>query len=194
MFKKVILAALIVTSAVFAQVNVGGRAAFTFGTSWGGGDGDKNWGAGFAAGIDAKVPINQNLAFVPGLEVELRRISDEYESRGYTIENSLSMWYLDIPLLLRINANPQFFFDVGLGVGFNLSSEVTMEADGHSESADVGSQMETVDLGAIVGFGVAVMPNLDVNVRATIGFTEMAKEGEGSKNLRFQAGVTYWFM
>lgn len=190
MFKKVILAALVVTSAVFAQINVGARAAFTFGTSWGGGDGDKNWGAGFVAGVDAKVPINPTLAFVPGVEAELRRISDEYGN----VENALSMWYLDIPLLLRINATPQFFIDVGLGVGFNLSSEMTVDGPGYSHSYDCDDQMETVDLGLIAGVGFAVMPNLDVNIRANVGFTEMAKDAEGSKNLRFQAGVTYWFM
>lgn len=36
MFKKIILAALVVTSAVFAQVHVGGRAAANYGFQWGG--------------------------------------------------------------------------------------------------------------------------------------------------------------
>ena len=97
MFKKVILAALVVTSAVFAQINVGARAAFNFGTFWGDDAEDVTWGAGFNAGVNAKIPINPMLSIVSGLEVDYRRISDEAteEEMGATMteEMTLSMWY-----------------------------------------------------------------------------------------------------
>ena len=58
------------------------------------------------------------------------------------------------------------------------------------------SVVKTVDFGFVIGGGVTVIPNLDINLRAVIGFADMVDDfGDvGTKNLRFQAGVTYWFM
>ena len=205
MFKKLILAALVVTSAVFAQVNVGGRAAFNFGTFWGDDAEDVTWGAGFNAGVNAKILINPMLSFVPGLEVDYRRISDEatdeYMGRTQTDEMTLSMWYLEIPALLRINATPQFFIDAGLTIAFNLAdnqhTETTKEYQGRKETVssdrDFSDGVETVELGLVVGAGYAVNQNLDINARFGLGLTKVGKGGD-VKNMRFQAGVTYWFM
>jgi len=58
MFKKIILAALIVTSAAFADFfSVGARAAANFGTSWGDDADDATWGVGFNAGVALKIDI-----------------------------------------------------------------------------------------------------------------------------------------
>lgn len=205
MFKKLILAALVVTSAVFAQVNVGGRAAFNFGTFWGDDAENATWGAGFNAGVNAKIPINPMLSLVSGLEVDYRRISDEasdeYMGRTQTDEMTLSMWYLELPVLLRINAAPQFFIDAGLSIAFNLADnqhmETTMEYQGRkqttSSDSDFSEGVETVELGLVVGAGYAVNQNLDINLRFALGLTTVGKGGD-AKNMRFQAGVTYWFM
>lgn len=209
MFKKIILAALVVTSAVFAQINVGGRAALNFGTVWGENTDDANWGLGFNAGVVAKMGINPMLSFVPGLEVDYRRISnDEGE-----ITQTISFMYIEAPLLLRIQATPQFAIDVGPTVAFNVSASVGASDGDNSASADIPSDyVSAVEVGAVVGVSFAVMPNLEVNVRAAMGFMDMLDMkkmmmGEdddyygydnvpdfGFKNMRFQAGATYWFM
>ena len=207
MFKKLILAALVVTSAVFAQVNVGARAAFNFGTFWGDDAEDVTWGAGFNAGVNAKILINPMLSFVPGLEVDYRRISnDEGE-----ITKTISFMYIEAPLLLRIQATPQLAIDVGPTVGFNVSASIGASDGDNSASADIPSDYVTaVEVGAVAGVSIAVMPNLEVNVRAAFGFMDMVDMKKmmlgddedyydfvpdiGCKNMRFQAGVTYWFM
>ena len=209
MFKKIILAALVVTSAVFAQINVGGRAALNFGTVWGENTDNANWGLGFNAGVVAKMGINPMLSFVPGLEVDYRRISnDEGE-----ITQTISFMYIEAPLLLRIQATPQLAIDVGPTVGFNVSASVGASDGDNSASADIPSDYVTaVEVGAVVGVSFAVMPNLEVNVRAAMGFMDMLDMKKmmmgddddyygydyvpdfGFKNMRFQAGVTYWFM
>lgn len=82
MLKKLILAALVVTSAVFAQNNikVGARAAGTFGTAWGDNTDmlEIGWGAGFNVGADAKIVVNPMLSVVAGLGIDYRRISWDY--------------------------------------------------------------------------------------------------------------------
>ncbi len=197
MFKKIILAALVVASAVYAQINVGGRAAVNFGTLWG----EKNeidWGLGFNAGVNAKIGINEKLSFIPGLEIDLRRVSGEgYDYDSYTpikVDITMAMWYLDVPLALRYSVNPQFFVDAGLYLGVLLSGEETDEAMGMSVSHDMGDYMESIDLGLLVGVGYNVMPNLDVNFRFALGLTETFDGGKGTKNMRLQLGATYWFM
>ncbi len=194
MFKKIILAALVVTSAVFAQVNVGGRAAFSFGTFAGDSDMDV-WGAGFNVGANVKVPVNPVLSLVSGLEIDYRRVSDEYDSGNYTVKKILSFTYIDVPVLLHINASPTFFFDAGLTLGFNVSANNIREANGNSRSNDISDEVKTFEAGLVGGFGFVIIPNLDLNIRAAYGLSNIVKEGGTSlKNLRFQAGVTYWFI
>ena len=207
MFKKIILAALVVTSAVFAQVNVGGRAALNFGSVWGENTDDANWGLGFNAGVVAKMGINPMLSFVPGLEVDYRRISNDEGELTQTI----SFMYIEAPLLLRIQATPQLAIDVGPTVGFNVSASIGASDGENSASVDIPSDYVTaVEVGAVAGVSIAVMPNLEVNVRAAFGFMDMVDMKKmmlgddddyydyvpdiGCKNMRFQVGATYWFM
>ena len=194
MFKKILLAALVVTSAVFAQVNVGGRAAFNVGTIWGENTDNANWGAGFNAGVDVKYNVSPVLSLISGLELDYRRMSDEYDNGYYNVENAVTFMYLDVPVLLRINASPTFFLDAGLTLGFNLSANQTREVKGASKSQDISSEVESFEFGLVGGLGFVIIPNLELNFRVAFGMTSMAKEVDNFKNLRFQAGVAYWFM
>ena len=196
MLKKIILAAVLVVSAAFAQspLNVGGRAAFNFGTVWGENTDNANWGAGFNAGVDVKYNVSPVLSLISGLELDYRRMTDEYDNDYYTVKKIISAMYLDIPVLLRINATPSFFLDAGLTLGFNLSANYTREANGASKSEDISSEMESFEFGLVGGLGFVIIPNLELNFRAAFGITSMAKEVDNFKNLRFQAGVSYWFM
>ena len=90
MFKKIILAALIVTSAAFADFfSVGARAAANFGTAWGDDADDATWGVGFNAGVALKIDILPVITIIPGLEVDYRRLGEETSfSDGFSeIEN-----------------------------------------------------------------------------------------------------------
>lgn len=188
MLKKIIIAALLVTSAVFAQISIGGRAAVNYGTAWGENTDDIKWGIGFNAGAAAKIDILPIITFVPGVEVELRTVSADSPF-------AYSFWYLDFPLLARFSIIPMVFADVGVNIGFNLIASEKKKIAGETITEDV-EEAKTVDFGFIVGGGVSVIPNLDINVRIVLGIADMMEDfGDiGSKNLRFQAGVTYWFL
>ncbi|MBR3073798.1 porin family protein [Fibrobacter sp.] len=192
MLKKIIIAALLVTSAVFAQISIGGRAAVNYGTAWGENTDDIKWGIGFNAGAAAKIDILPIITFVPGVEVELRTVSAD---SPFADELSYSFWYLDFPLLARFSIIPMVFADVGVNIGFNLIASEKKKIAGETITEDV-EEAKTVDFGFIVGGGVSVIPNLDINVRIVLGIADMMEDfGDiGSKNLRFQAGVTYWFL
>ena len=79
MLRKIILAALVVTSAVFAQNNFkfGAHAAGSFGTAWGDNTDmlEIGWGAGFNVGAEAKYVVNPMFSVVGGIGVDYRRVS-----------------------------------------------------------------------------------------------------------------------
>ena len=79
MLKKILLAALIVTSAAFAQVQVGGRIAFNYGGIWGDPESDEvDWGAGFIVGPEVKYSFNPMVSLISGLQLDYRRTLNQY--------------------------------------------------------------------------------------------------------------------
>lgn len=204
MFKKVILAALVVTSAVFAQfnVNVGGRAAANFGTYVGDDAKDSKWGVGFNAGVAAKLDVLPIMSVVAGVEADLRRISEkqteEVYGEEYSVEYSMNMWYLDIPVVARFNLAPMFHADAGVVLGFKLAANQTVEvtaggrSESRSESIDEG--LKSFDAAVTAGIGASVIPGmLDVDFRFVYSLTSVVDGGD-AKHMRMQLGATYWFM
>ncbi|WP_290765005.1 porin family protein [Fibrobacter sp. UBA4297] len=172
MLKNFMLAALVVTSAVFAEnstsnalanVKFGAHAAFNYGTVWGDNT-DKfkfEGGPGFTGGFDVKVDVSPTVSIITGLEFEYRSIDwnigefyrsmaasqDVYldrdeESMISGMKFGFSLGYLNIPLMVRFNAHPQIFIDAGIRLGFNVSSEMEVSAYGMSNSIDVPKQMQ----------------------------------------------------
>ena len=125
---------------------------------------------------------------------------------------SFGLSYLDIPVLARIYPDPKFFIDAGIYVGFNVSSSLELSYQGLSRTMDTPEQMQKdTDFGLIAGIGYAVMPKVDVYFRYTMGLVDMldvvkfaSVSGNdvdysdapniACKNMRFQLGVSYWFM
>ena len=213
MFKKIILAALIVTSAAFADFfSVGARAAANFGTAWGDDADDATWGVGFNAGVALKIDILPVITIIPGLEVDYRRMGGEQDySTGVSdvsTDQTLGMWYLDIPVLARVKLIPMVYLEGGVAFSFNLSATLDYEdtettiATGKTEkeSGDMSYSkfVNTMDIGLIVGAGVSLLDKVDVDFRLVLGLNSyMDETDEGyslsMKHMRMQAGVIYWF-
>ena len=211
MFKKIILAALIVTSAAFADFfNVGARAAANFGTAWGDDAKDAKWGVGFNAGVALKIDMLPGITIIPGLEVDYRRVGEEENySDGtlyeYVTDETLGMWYLDIPVLARVKLIPMVYLEGGVAFSFNLSAtmdydetETKPNGETEKESGDMSYSkfVNTMDIGLIVGAGVSLLDKLDVDFRLVLGlnsYTDKDEVGVSMKHMRMQAGVIYWF-
>ena len=213
MFKKIILAALIVTSAAFADFfSVGARAAANFGTAWGDDADDATWGVGFNAGVALKIDILPVITIIPGLEVDYRRMGGEQDySTGVSDvskDQTLGMWYLDIPVLARVKLIPMVFLEGGVAFSFNLSATMdydetetsiaTGETEKESGDMSYSKFVNTMDIGLIVGAGISLMDKLDVDFRLVLGLNSyMDETDEGyslsMKHMRMQAGVIYWF-
>ena len=214
MFKKIILAALIVTSAAFADFfNVGARAAANFGTAWGDDAKDAKWGVGFNAGVALKIDILPVITIIPGLEVDYRRVGEEENySDGtlyeYVTDGTYGMWYLDVPVLARVKLMPLVYLNAGVQFSFNLSANfdydetetsiTTGESEKISDDISVSKFVNTMDIGLIVGAGVSLLDKLDIDFRLVLGLNSYMDENDegysvSMKHMRMQAGVIYWF-
>ena len=214
MFKKIILAALIVTSAAFADFfSVGARAAANFGTAWGDDAKDATWGAGFNAGVALKIDILPVITIIPGLEVDYRRIGEEenYSDGSFykiSSDETYGLWYLDVPVLARVKLIPLVYFNAGVQFSFNLSATLdydetetsikTGESKKTSDDMSYSKFINTMDVGLIVGAGVSLLDKLDVDFRLVLGLNSFMDENDegfkvSMKHMRMQAGVIYWF-
>ena len=172
MFKKVLLAALVVASAVFAQnFKVGAHAAGSYGTASGSNTDliEIGWGPGFNVGVDAKYSVNPSFSLIAGLGVDYRRIfwdygafmkkmltpfmtsdygySSQYDALVSALFNgtaTFSFLYVDIPVVARFAPAPNFFIDAGAYLGINVSASATAEVEsvGYEYTEDLDSDMK----------------------------------------------------
>lgn len=202
MFKKIVIAAALMVCAAFAQIDVGAHAAFSYGSAWGKNTDELDWGPGFIVGPEVKYSINPMLSMISGLELDYRRMYRDFhveydalrnpDLRDYTVDETYSFMYLDIPVLLRVNPVSFFFIDAGVTFGFNLSASFTEEDPENSESNDISSKTKLFELGLDCGLGFMLFSELELNFRAAFGLIGMAKKSGDSKNLRLLFGISYW--
>lgn len=199
--KKLILgiaAVALAASASFAgDISVGARAAASFGTIWGDDNEDAPWGFGFNAGVDGKIGINNLISVVPEVGVALHRASDD--------DVTWSSWAIEIPVMARINATPEFFLEVGPSFNFILTGETESEEGPITVTTDYGDDdidgLNVFEFGIAAGLGYSVLPNLDINFRFALGLTSIIDLDMGYgikiddfKNMGFQLGATFWFI
>lgn len=203
---------LVATAA--AQVNVGGRLAATMSTLKGDKTEDFSMGLGFNAAVAAKYTFNQMFAAAPELGIDFRRVTNS-EADDFTF----SAWVLQIPLMFRANVTPQFYAEAGPSIGFILSSEADYDEPEIAEDQKAAAQeflgntinefdmyknTNTFEFGIAAGLGYTVIPNLDVNFRFIMAFTNLfedvdmgpiiGKQEIDVQHMQFSLGATYWFL
>lgn len=181
----VVLVLALAASMGFAQnVHFGARAALNFGTLWGADTDNVPWGLGFVIGGVAQYPINEKFSIVPGLDIDMRRQSDD--------NLTWTTWTIDIPVMARYLVNPQFFVEGGLMIDFIASSEEEITDGPYTYPEDISEYLNIFELGFAIGGGYKIMPNLDINARLALGLTSIL-DGTTVKNMQIQIGASYWF-
>ena len=193
---RIIAGSLLATGISFAQVQMGGHAAVNFSTLWG--DGAKDfeipWSLGAAVGAAAKVTVNEKISVVPELNVDWRRQTND--------EIKWNTWAIELPVLARINALPQMYFEAGPQFAFLLSSKIEQDFDNYVETTDLGKKdaLKVFEIGIDVGIGCPVTPNLDLSIRYGVGLTSIVDgkkfedDDQAFRNMQIQVSGIYWFM
>ena len=192
--KNIILLVLALTVCVgvlFAQPVYGVRAGLNISTI--GGEDDMD-------GIDSKIganfggmlqfPVATSIIFQPELLYTMKGAKSEYtdieDGYTYTAKMTDSYNYLEIPLLFKYNVEtpsmkiqPFIGPSVGILIGANSNTEVTMAGISASADTDIKEYMNTLELGLNLGADVVMMKNIMLGVRYNLGLSNIYKEQEG---------------
>ncbi|MFC6221634.1 porin family protein [Hymenobacter artigasi] len=190
--KKVILSLAIlagVTSAAQAQSTRFGVKAGANLASFSG-DNSSNYKnlVGLSAGVMADFGFSDLLSFHPELLYSQKGF--KAESGGVSGQARLS--YIDLPLLLRVNADG-LFFEAGPQVGFLTSQKTEVAGTTLSTSTD---GLRKVDVGYIAGVGYQLSSGLEFGVRYNGGISDIndpSVTGDKQRNSVFQFQVGYLF-
>lgn len=194
MFKKILIAALMVASFSFAQLNFGAHAALNMSNFWGDDVNEPEMGVGFSAGLGMKLSFPLlPITLAPEVLIDMRNV----DAGG---DLTITEWALDIPVLVRLSLLPILYLEAGPVVALNLSS--TAEADGVEVDLDkLGIETNTLELGVAFGIGTGIVPFVDIDFRVNLGLTSWAGVDSGlnstedmdMQTLQFALGATYWF-
>ena len=128
----------------------------------------------FAFGAWYGLPLNRRVTFQPEAYYSVK--GDAESVNGFTTSTKVS--YLDLPVLAKIgflhSASVQPSLFVGPSVAFNLSAKSKFEGDGSDIEVDVKDQMNTLDVGVVVGGGVDIPVagrNFGLELRYSKGLT-----------------------
>ncbi|GGG46870.1 porin family protein [Hymenobacter glacieicola] len=96
------------------------------------------------------------------------------------VESKLTLHYLDIPVLLRINADGPFF-ELGPQVGVLVAAKNELRSGSSSISGTDKEPYNTVDLGGVAGVGYQFSSGPSIGIRYNQGFTPIYKDIAGNK-------------
>ncbi|SHL25905.1 porin family protein [Fibrobacter sp. UWEL] len=194
MFKKILIAALMVASFSFAQINFGVHAAANMSTLWGDDAENAETGIGFSAGLGMKISLPLlPITVAPEVLIDMRNMTDDNDA-------TLTEWALEVPVLVRLSLLPILYVEAGPTFALNLS--VSGEDDDGNEVEFNDDYFNTFEFGLAFGVGTGIVPFVDIDFRVNLGLTNMVADIENplgkdvevnAKNLQFALGATYWF-
>ncbi|WP_449536176.1 porin family protein [Flavobacterium agrisoli] len=150
---------------------------------------DENVLVGFNAGLYAKLPISDNIAFQPELLYTTKGSEVEYNNAIASGKAKIRLDYIELPLLFKFNITENFNIQAGGYASYLVNSKVKNDVDGGT-SFDFEDNIDTDDLerfdaGLAAGIGVDFNP-ISVGLRYNYGLTTIGKE-------RTILGQTYTF-
>jgi hypothetical protein len=150
---------------------------------------------GFNGGLIANFGVNDAFSIQPEVLYSMKGAKTSYSISGTSVDDKVRLHYIDVPVLARIKAGG-LFFELGPQVGFLLSANEKMEANGQSQSQDIKSSLKTVDFGYAGGLGYQLDNGPGIGIRYNGGFSDIDKNSSSSsatRNSAFQLYLTYMF-
>lgn len=101
--------------------------------------------------------------------------------------------YINVPVMVKFYATPNFSIDFGPQVGFNVYSKGTEKIGDVKETEDLKDLTKTVDFGLGLGGTYNLSSNAFLQARYTMGLTKAFKGGADIKNGNIQIAFGYRF-
>lgn len=140
-------------------------------------DGDTDWKAGLAVGVEGEYHINNWFGISAGLMYSQQGTKDTYQGKDVT----LSMDYLNVPMLANFYVAKGLSLKAGIQPGFKVNTS----------DVSVDDHINTVDWSMPMGISYEYQ-GFTIDARYTLGVTDAIKDTD-VKNQVFQLTFGYKF-
>ena len=168
----VLIAAAIVCMSASAQVQFGAKVGVDATHFWGK-DTEHGMKIGYQFGALMEYKFNPNFAIAP--EVVFASQGGKfkiYEAENKKVDNTFTINYINVPVMFKWYATPNFSFDLGPQVGFNVYSKYKV---GDLDAEDIKDLTKSVDFGVGLGGTYNLTENAFIQARYTMGLTDAFK-------------------
>ena len=175
----VLIAAAIVSMSAMAQVQFGAKVGFDLTHFWGE-DAPHGIQPNYQVGLMLEYKFSPKFAIAPEVVFAAqggKATADVYDDDVDGLIKAKGTFhtnYINVPLMLKFYATPNFSIDFGPQVGFNVFSKIS--AKGADESFDIKDATNTVDVGLGLGGTYNLTENAFVQARYTMGLTKVFKD------------------
>lgn len=188
----VLIAAAIVCMSASAQVQFGAKVGFDLTNFWGE-DAEHGMKPSYQAGLLMEYKFSPKFAIAP--EVVFASQGGKFKAVemnmfGLDVSKTVTFNtnYINLPVMLKYYATPNFSIDFGPQVGFNVYSKVSVEDE--DKAWDLKDSTKGVDFGLGLGGTYNLTENAFVQARYTLGMTKVFdgdynKEKNGNIQLAF---------
>lgn len=143
-------------------------------------------------GLNAGVMMQFGLApkNLIALQPEILYSQKGARTENGAVESKLTLHYLDVPVLLRINADGPFF-ELGPQVGFLIAANNELKDGSGAIVGNDKSPYKTVDFGGVVGVGYQLRGGASIGVRYNMGLTPVYKDVAGNKIKQYNSAFQF---
>ena len=141
---------------------------------------------GFQVGAFLDFPLATKVSLAP--EILYSQKGAKYTANVGNVNGELKIkaGYIDVPVLLKFNATPQFNIVVGPQASFIVNQKTTTSANNSVTATNEETKDFTKSLvGGVIGVGYKVNPNIGVNARYNMDFQQAAKESTQQDKAKF---------
>ena len=180
----VLIAAAIVSMSAMAQVQFGAKVGVDATNFWGK-DTPHGMQLNYQVGIMMEYKFSDKFAIAP--EAVFATQGGKFnivEVAGQKVDSKFTTNYINVPVMFKFYATPNFSFDLGPQVGFNVYSKQKV---GDLDAVDIKDLTKNVDFGVGLGGTYNLTDRAFVQARYTMGLTEVFKdEVSAAKNGNIQ--------
>lgn len=177
----VLIAAAIVCMSAMAQVQFGAKIGADMTNFWGP-DVEHGMKPGYQVGLLMEYKVSPRFGIAP--EVVFAAQGGKSKVLAFDINNhgidlattdvKYNANYINVPVMLKFYATPNFSIDLGPQVGFNVYNKA--KAKGVDKSVDIKDITKPVDFGLGLGGTFNLTENAFVQARYTLGLTKVFKD------------------
>jgi hypothetical protein len=155
---------------------------------------------GMNVGVFGDYKISDKFSLQPELLYSMQGGKATLNVAGQSLTQTLSLNYLNIPVMVKYFFTEKINIQTGPQIGLLLSATDKIDSSitgTPSSSANVKSDIKSIDFGVNFGLGYDFTENISVSTRYNLGLSEIEKNGssssKGSKNKVFSFGIEYKF-